>query len=57
VSDGAQALHEIPLPLDPLLFGRQISFQALIIDGPSGDQYCNALDVVLSPYESGGSPA
>jgi hypothetical protein len=51
LSDGVQAMHEIPLPLDPLLFGRQISFQALIVDGPEGDQYCNALDVVLSPYE------
>jgi hypothetical protein len=51
LSDGVQALHELPLPLDPALFGRQVSFQALIVDGPSGDQYCNALDVILSPYE------
>ncbi|HEX6886263.1 MAG TPA: M12 family metallo-peptidase [Planctomycetota bacterium] len=50
-SDGTQALHEIPLPLDPLLFGRAVSFQALIIDGPAGNQYCNAVDVILSPWE------
>jgi hypothetical protein len=50
-SDGTSALHEIALPLDPALYGLQVSFQALIIDGPSGDQYCNALDVILSPYE------
>lgn len=51
LSDGTQALHEIPLPLDPLLYGRSVSFQALIVDGPSGDQYCNAVDVTLSPWE------
>jgi len=51
VSDGTFSRHEIPLPLDPALYGRQVSFQALIVDGPSGDQYCNALDAVLSPYE------
>ncbi len=50
-SDGTSALHEIVLPLDPALYGIQVSFQALIIDGPSGDQYCNALDAILSPYE------
>jgi len=50
-SDGISALHEIALPLDPALYGLQVSFQALIIDGPSGDQYCNALDAILSPYE------
>jgi hypothetical protein len=50
-SDGTQALHEIPLPLDPALFGRAVSFQALIIDGPAGNQYCNAVDVILSPWE------
>lgn len=51
LSDGVSALHSVPLPLDPALFGRTVSFQALILGGPSGDQYCNALDVVLSPYE------
>jgi metallopeptidase family M12-like protein len=50
-SDGTWAVHDVPLPLDTALFGRAVSFQALIVDGPSGDQYCNALDVVLSPYE------
>jgi hypothetical protein len=51
VSDGTYALHELVLPNDPALYGLPVSFQALIIDGPSGDQYCNALDVILSPYE------
>jgi hypothetical protein len=51
VSDGTYALHELALPNDPALYGLPVSFQALIIDGPSGDQYCNALDVILSPYE------
>lgn len=50
-SDGVSALHSIPLPLDPALFGRTVSFQALVMGGPTGDQYCNALDVVLSPYQ------
>jgi hypothetical protein len=51
VSDGVSAMHEIALPLDPLLYGRQVAFQGLVIDGPDGNQYCNALDVTLSPYE------
>jgi hypothetical protein len=51
LSDGTQAVHEIPLPLDAALFGRSISFQGLIVDGPAGDQYCNALDAVLSPWQ------
>lgn len=51
ISDGTSALHEVLLPLDTALFGRAVSFQALIVDGPAGDQYCNALDVILSPYE------
>jgi hypothetical protein len=51
LSDGVAALHELALPLDPSLYGRAVSFQALILDGPSGNQYCNALDAVLSPYE------
>jgi hypothetical protein len=51
VSDGTFALHELVLPNDPALYGLQVSFQALIVDGPSGNQYCNALDVILSPYE------
>jgi len=51
LSDGQFAFHDMPLPLDPSLFGRSVSFQALITGGPLGDQYCNALDVVLSPYE------
>ena len=51
LSDGTYALHDLPLPLDSALFGRPVSFQALILGGPQGDQYCNALDVTLSPYE------
>ena len=51
LSDGSSALHELALPLDPALYGRSVSFQALIVDGPSGEQYCNALDAILSPYE------
>jgi hypothetical protein len=51
LSNGTFGLHELALPLDPALFGLPVSFQALIVDGPSGDQYCNALDVILSPYE------
>jgi len=51
LSNGTFALHELSLPLDPALYGLPVSFQALIVDGPSGDQYCNALDVILSPYE------
>jgi len=51
LSNGTYALHELALPLDPALYGLSVSFQALIIDGPAGDQYCNALDVILSPYE------
>jgi hypothetical protein len=51
LSDGTSALHQIALPLDPALYGLEVSFQALIVDGPSGDQYCNALDAILSPYE------
>jgi hypothetical protein len=50
-SNGTYALHELALPLDRALYGLPVSFQALIVDGPSGDQYCNALDVILSPYE------
>jgi hypothetical protein len=51
LSDGTYALHDLALPLDPTLFGRPVSFQALITGGPMGEQYCNALDVILSPYE------
>jgi hypothetical protein len=51
LSNGTFALHELALPLEPALYGLPVSFQALIVDGPSGDQYCNALDVILSPYE------
>lgn len=51
LSDGTFALHEFALPNDPALYGRRVSFQALILDGPAGDKYCNALDVILSPYE------
>ena len=50
-SNGTFALHELALPLEPALYGLPVSFQALIVDGPSGNQYCNALDVILSPYE------
>lgn len=51
LSDGVSALHELVLPNDPALYGRQVTFQALIVDGPSGEQYCNAVDVILSPWE------
>lgn len=51
VSDGTAALHELVLPLDPALFGRSVSFQGLVLGGASNEYYCNALDVILSPYE------
>lgn len=51
LSDGVSALHQLPLPLDKALFGLPIFFQGMVADGPSGAHYCNALDVVLSPYE------
>lgn len=51
VSDGTAALHQLVLPLDPALFGRSVSFQGLVLGGASGEYYCNALDVILSPYE------
>src|SRR5262249_15526906 len=37
LSDGTSALHELPLPLDPALYGLSISFQGLIVDGPAGN--------------------
>jgi hypothetical protein len=51
VSAGTTALHELALPLDSTLFGRNVSFQGLVQGGSQGEHYCNALDVVLSPYE------
>ncbi len=50
-SNGSYALHELALPFDPALFGRAVSFQGLVLGGTSGEYYCNALDVILSPYE------
>ena len=50
-SNGTYAQFTLPLPLDASLYGRELYFQALIVDGPDGNQFCNALDVVLSPFE------
>ncbi len=50
-SDGVWAQHELTLPLDTALFGLAVSFQGLVLGGPLGEHYCNALDVVLSPYQ------
>ncbi|NOT28972.1 MAG: hypothetical protein HOP15_00830 [Planctomycetes bacterium] len=51
VSDGTAALHELPLPLDAALFGLPVAFQGLVLGGTQGEHFCNALDVILSPYE------
>ena len=50
ISDGTASVQSIPLPMDAALFGRAVTFQGLVLD-PHGEYYCNALDVVLSPYE------
>jgi hypothetical protein len=51
-STGTFAQHDLPLPLDPALYGRAVSFQGLVTTASGDEYYTNALDVVLSPYEA-----
>jgi hypothetical protein len=50
-ASGNQAVHQLLLPLDSALFGFPLSFQAISADAAGNERFCNALDVVLTPYE------
>jgi hypothetical protein len=48
LSDGSRALHHVRLPADPILAGRRVATQALVLDGSDGAHFCNALDLTLA---------
>jgi hypothetical protein len=50
-SSGVFADHALSVPIDPALAGLSAATQGITLGGPSGPELCNAIDLVLSPYE------
>jgi len=51
LSDGSMATHRVPIPSDLSLTGRSATAQGIIVGAPGGTRLCNALDLVLSPFD------
>jgi len=51
ISTGTFATHSMPVPFDPALSGLTASTQGVRFGGPSGPELCNAIDIVISPYD------
>ena len=51
LSDRWTATHHVSIPSDLALTGFHASAQGVIVGAPFGTQLCNALDLVLSPFD------
>jgi hypothetical protein len=51
ISTGTFASHDMAVPFDPTLSGLTAATQGIRFGGPSGPELCNAIDIVVSPYD------
>ncbi|MSR61980.1 MAG: hypothetical protein EXS08_06005 [Planctomycetes bacterium] len=51
LSDRWTAVHHVSIPSALALTGLHLSAQGVVVGAPFGTQLCNALDLVLSPFQ------